>query len=44
MSKPMQTLETARLVIRPFTIDDLNSIHQILDLELKDTDFGSLIT
>lgn len=31
----MPTLETDRLVIRPFTIDDLDAIHQILDLDLR---------
>lgn len=37
----MKILETSRLVIRPFTIDDLQSIHQILDHELQDSDFGN---
>ena len=34
-------LETARLVIRPFTIDDLDDIHRILDVELREADFGT---
>jgi ribosomal-protein-alanine N-acetyltransferase len=34
-------LETARLTIRRFTADDLDAIHQILDVELGDADFGS---
>jgi len=31
----MPPLETSRLVIRPFALDDLHSIHQILDVELE---------
>lgn len=30
----MPPLETPRLVIRPFVLDDLHAIHQILDIEL----------
>ncbi len=41
MSQQMSTLETERLIIRPLTMDDLQTVHQILDLELKDTDFGT---
>lgn len=37
----MKILEASRLVIRPFTISDLQSIHQILDHELQDSDFGN---
>lgn len=37
----MEILETARLVIRPFIMSDLESIHQILDNELQDVDFGN---
>jgi RimJ/RimL family protein N-acetyltransferase len=37
----MPPLETDRLLIRPFVIDDLDAIHQILDVELHDADFGS---
>ena len=37
----MEVLETERLIIRPFTSDDLHSIHQLLDLELKSSDFGT---
>ena len=37
----MPTLETDRLMIRPFTLDDLDDIHQILDVELSDADFGT---
>ncbi len=35
------TLETTRLVIRPLTMDDLEAIYQILDVELADADTGS---
>ncbi len=34
-------LETERLVIRPFTIEDLDDIHQILDIDLMTADFGT---
>lgn len=34
------TLETARLIIRPLVIDDLDAIHQISDVELGEADFG----
>jgi RimJ/RimL family protein N-acetyltransferase len=37
----MLTLETVRLVIRPFSMDDLPAIHRILDAELHDADFGT---
>ena len=37
----MPTLETARLVIRPLTMDDLEAVYQILDVELADADTGS---
>lgn len=37
----MPTLETARTEIRPFNMADLDSIHQILDVELADADFGT---
>ena len=37
----MPTLETERLIIRPFTPDDLDDIHRILDLELGEADFGA---
>ena len=36
----MPTLETARLVIRPLTMDDLDAVYQILDVELADADTG----
>ena len=32
----MLALETPRLVIRPFSLDDLDVIHRILDIELAD--------
>lgn len=31
----MEPIETERLTIRPFTLDDVPDIHRILDLELK---------
>jgi ribosomal-protein-alanine N-acetyltransferase len=34
-------LETERLLIRPFTMEDLDVIHHILDIELRTADFGS---
>jgi ribosomal-protein-alanine N-acetyltransferase len=37
----MHILETPRLMIRSFTMDDLHEVHQILDHELKDSDFGT---
>jgi RimJ/RimL family protein N-acetyltransferase len=37
----MPQLETERLLIRPFEIDDLDAIHSILDVQLSDADFGS---
>jgi [ribosomal protein S5]-alanine N-acetyltransferase len=37
----MPTLETDRLLIRPFTLDDLAAIHQLLDVELASADFGT---
>lgn len=37
----MPVLETARLRIRPFVMEDLPAIHQLLDVELRDVDLGS---
>lgn len=37
----METLETARLVIRPLKMSDLPCVHQILDHELKDAELGT---
>jgi len=34
-------LETERLIVRPFTMDDLDDVHQLLDVDLHDADFGS---
>lgn len=34
-------LETERLVIRPFIMDDLDAIHQLLDIDLMTADFGT---
>ncbi len=32
----MPPLQTERLIIRPFTMDDLDTIHHILDVELAE--------
>jgi len=37
----MPVLETSRLQIRPFVIEDLDTIHRILDVELSAADFGT---
>lgn len=37
----MPTLETARLVLRPLSMDDLEAIHRTLDVELREAEFGS---
>jgi len=37
----MPPLETDRLIIRPFTMNDLNAIHQLLDIDLHDAEFGT---
>ena len=37
----MPPLETARLVIRPFVMADLDALHQILDVELSEANFGT---
>ena len=34
-------LETERLVIRSFVMDDLDAIHQLLDIDLQEADFGT---
>ena len=34
-------LETERLIVRPFTLGDLDDIHQLLDVDLHDADFGN---
>ena len=36
----MPPLQTQRLIIRRFVIDDLDAIHRILDIELRDVDWG----
>jgi len=38
---PVPPFETARLLIRPLAMDDLEAIHQILDVDLSTADFGS---
>jgi ribosomal-protein-alanine N-acetyltransferase len=34
-------LQTERLIIRPFTLNDLDDIHQLLDIDLAAADFGT---
>lgn len=34
-------LETERLLVRPFIMDDLDTIHQLLDIDLQEADFGT---
>jgi ribosomal-protein-alanine N-acetyltransferase len=34
-------LQTERLIIRPFTLNDLDDIHQLLDIDLATADFGT---
>lgn len=36
----MPVLETARLQIRPFMMDDLDEVHRLLDIELRDAELG----
>ncbi|HEY7492413.1 MAG TPA: GNAT family N-acetyltransferase [Candidatus Tectomicrobia bacterium] len=36
----MPVLETPRLQIRPFSLNDLDAIHQLLDVELRDVELG----
>ena len=33
-------LETGRLIIRPFSMEDLEAVHQLLDVDLSTADFG----
>jgi [ribosomal protein S5]-alanine N-acetyltransferase len=37
----MPPLETSRLIIRPFCMDDLQPVHDILDVELAAADFAT---
>jgi ribosomal-protein-alanine N-acetyltransferase len=37
----MPTLETDRLLIRPFAIDDLDAVYQLFDVELREAELGS---
>ncbi len=34
----MPILETVRLLVRPFVLEDLPDVHRLLDLELHDAD------
>ena len=44
--KMMPILESERLFVRPFTLDDLPAIHQILDIGRVDSagEFSPLVT
>jgi ribosomal-protein-alanine N-acetyltransferase len=37
----MPTLETVRLLIRPFVSEDLPAVHQLLDVELAEAEMGN---
>lgn len=37
----MPTLETERLIIRPFALSDLDAVHHLLDLEQADAETGT---
>ncbi len=37
----MPSLETVRLLIRPFMMDDLTRVHQLFDIELQDADLSA---
>ena len=38
----MPALETPRLVIRPFCMDDLHPVHHLFDVELREVDLGTV--
>jgi [ribosomal protein S5]-alanine N-acetyltransferase len=38
----MPTLETRRLIIRPFSMDDLPPMHRLLDVELREVELGTV--
>jgi RimJ/RimL family protein N-acetyltransferase len=38
----MPALETPRLVIRPFCMDDLQPVHRLFDVELREVDLGTV--
>ena len=38
---PMPDLETTRLLIRPFGMEDLEAAHHLFDVELRDAELGS---
>jgi ribosomal-protein-alanine N-acetyltransferase len=39
--EPMPALETPRLWVRPFVIEDLEAAYQLLDVDLRDAQLGS---
>jgi RimJ/RimL family protein N-acetyltransferase len=38
----MPTLETQRLIIRPFRMDDLHSVHRLFDVALREVELGTV--
>jgi RimJ/RimL family protein N-acetyltransferase len=38
----MPTLETCRLMIRPFSMDDLHPVHRLFDVELREAELGTV--
>src|SRR4030095_10093703 len=38
----MPTLETRRLIIRPFSMDDLHAMHRLLDVDLREVELGTV--
>jgi len=38
----MPTLESPRLIIRPFSMDDLHPMHRLLDVDLREADLGTV--
>jgi hypothetical protein len=38
----MPTLETRRLLIRPFSMDDLQPMHRLLDVDLREAELGTV--
>src|SRR4051794_11765774 len=41
MSTRMPTLEGTRLLVRPFVMDDLDAVHELLDVQLGEADVGT---
>jgi [ribosomal protein S5]-alanine N-acetyltransferase len=41
MTTAMPVLSTPRLLVRPLRLDDLAAVHQLLDVDLAEADFGT---